>query len=455
MRSNKLEDNQIENENEEEEQTAAKPELTESQKFYILATICLMVFLDFTGYGLPITLYPAIALERGWSASWVGVVFGLFPFGGFFTSCLAGKIMRFYKKDKLLLIFLIITCVSKFLFGCVYFIEDSNTFLIVSIVARLILGFSFTAFQTVSISLIPETWPDQIVQKLSYYELFLNCGLISGPLLGSALNYFLNFFWVFAILSALHLVLGLFGIFYFLKIDQVKTFMQTKESLDMTKIVTNSTLMIQFFFQSLFLGSVMFISSGFENHIIYNLGSTQSMSAMIYTLLMIGFCISLLIVNKVYKSGDSRRGYFLLGSIMIIVFNNLFGPDPWLGITDQTAELVCVAIAFFMVGVSQGIIAVLLVPEYKDILRVIFPDEPEELLVDMSPALYLSAYSLAEFANSIIGGIIIDDLGFVWTSVVYSAVLIVYFVIYWGNQWRVMKSYKPMVEERELTENNS
>ena len=63
-----------------------KQTLSETDKKYILGTICLMVFLDFTGYGLPITLYPQIALERGWTPSYTGYIFGLFPFGGFFTS---------------------------------------------------------------------------------------------------------------------------------------------------------------------------------------------------------------------------------------------------------------------------------------------------------------------------------------------------------------------------------
>ena len=430
-------------------ETDLKPrlEISEVDKRGILITICLMAFLDFTGYGLPITLYPAIALERGLTSTWTGVVFGLFPFGGFFTSCLAGKMMRYYKKENLLLIFLVGTCSSKFLFGCVYYIDDSTTFLLVSIVSRLTLGFSFTAFQTVSISLIPETWPNEIVEKLSYYELFLNCGLISGPLLGSFISYFLNFFWVFTILAIFHLVVGLFGILKFLKIEGIAQFMEDKPALDMKKMLTDSTLIIQFLFQSLFLGSVMFISSGFENHIIYDLDSSQLVCALIYSLNMIGFCISLIIVNKIYKTNDDKRGWFMLGSIMIIVFNNLFGPDPFLMIGDNTNSLICIGVAFFMVGISQGMIAVLLVPEYKDILRVLFPDAAEELLMDMAPALYLSAYSLAECANAIIGGIIIDNLGYNWTSVIYSLVLCVYFVIYWGKQWLLRRNYNKMVEE--------
>lgn len=442
---------------EADSQTDLKPfkeglNISDSHKRYILITICLLVFLDFTGYGLPVTLYPAIALAHGLNSTWTGVVLGLFPFGGFFTSCLAGKVMRFYKKEKLMIIFLVGTCISKFIFGAVYYITDSNWFLLVSVVSRLTLGFCFTAFQTISISLIPETWPNQVVEMLSYYELFLNCGLIAGPLLGSLIAYFLNFFWVFAIFSVFHFVVGLFGIIKFLRIEGISQFLEERKSLELSKMLSDSTLMTQFFFQSLFLGSVMFISSGFENYIIDDLGGSQTLCALIYCLNMFGFCISLLIVNKIYKITPKRKGWFLIGSIMIIVFNNLFGPDPFLGITDTNDEIICVSVAFFMVGVSQGMIAVLLVPEYKDILRVIFPNEPEELLMDMAPALYLSAYSLAEFANSIIGGIIIDEIGYVWTSVIYSIVLCVYFVIYWAKQWSLRQNYAKMVEDTEGNE---
>ena len=227
--------------------------------------------------------------------------------------------------------------------------------------------------------------------------------------------------------------------------------MQTKKSLDMHKIISSSTLMIQFFFQSLFLGSVMFISSGFENHVI-DLGGSQGLCSCIYVLNMIGFSISLLFVNKIYKQGDNRKGFFLLGSITIIFFNNFFGPDPFLNIRDADVQLIWVAVAFFMIGIGQGCIAVLLVPEYKDVLRTIFPDEPEELLMDMSPALYLSAYSLAEFANSIIGGYVIDALGFDWTSMVYCICLCFYFVIYWVKQLLVRQQYKKMVEEQDISE---
>lgn len=424
--------------------------IPESDKKYIIITICVLVFFDYTGYGLPVTLYPQIALAHGLDSTLTGVVLGLFPLGGFFISCLTGKVMRFYRKDKLLIFFLVGTCISKFVFGCVYFIDDENWFLVVSILSRLTLGFCFTAFQTICISLIPEAWPNQIVEMLSYYTLFLNCGLIAGPILGSLIAYFLNFFWVFTIFTAIHFVIGMFGILKFLKIEGISQFLEKRKSLEFSKILGDSTVMILFLFQTLFFGSILFISSGFENYIIYDLGGTQSLCAGIYCLNMIGFCISLFAVNKIKNANAKKKILFLLGSLGIIVFNNLFGPNPLFGIKDTQDELICVALGFFMVGVCHGLMAVLLVPEYKDILRVIFPNDAEELIVDMAPALYLSAYSLAEFANAIVGGIIIDEIGYVWASVIYSVVLCFYFVIYWGKQWDLERNYAKMVEEEEV-----
>ena len=43
----------------------------------------------------------------------------------------------------------------------------------------------------------------------------------------------------------------------------------------------------------------------------------------------------------------------------------------------MTIQIVCVSLAFFMVGIGQGMIAVLMIPEYKEILQG--PEEPEEL----------------------------------------------------------------------------
>lgn len=422
-------------------------EIPEVQKKYILITICAMAFLDFAGYGLPITLYPQISAARGWSSTLTGIVLGLFPFGGFFTSCLTGKIMRYYKKDNLLLLFLIITCISKFLFGCVYFIDDSYGFMILSIVTRLLWGFAFTAYQTVSISIIPETWPDSIILKLSYYELFLNCGLVSGPLIGSVIAYFWDFFWVFTLFSTFHFVIGIWSIFTFFKIDAIAQFMENKPSLSLKKIVKDSTLMIQFFFQCLFLGSVMWVSSDLENHVIADLGGTQTTCAIIYCLNMAGIFFALLFINKVFQVNVVRKKWFLTSSILIIIFNNLFGPASFLGIDDKTTALWLMAFAFFMVGISQGMIAVLMVPEYRDLLKLVFPYEPEELLVDMAPALYLASYSFAECVNVIVGGIVIDEIGYNWTSVIYSGILIVYFIIYWGKQLLLLNENNKMVEE--------
>lgn len=425
--------------------------IPESQKKYILISVCLMSYLDFSGFGLPITLYPQVSSSRGWSSVLTGFVLGIFPFGGFFNSFLTGKIMRFYKKHNMLLMFLTITCLSKLLFGLVYFIEDPYIFLILSIVSRFLWGFSFSGYQTCSISIIPEVWPDSIINKLSLNDLFINSGLISGPLIGSLINYFFDFFWVLAIFSSIHFFLGIFVILKYLKIDAIATFANSKPTLSLKRISKNMDVMTQFFFQTLFLGSILWISSDFENHIIDDLGGTQTICACIYILDMVGFCTSLIIINKIFKAKVNRKKCFLLGSIISIIFNNLLGPAFFLGITNNTTGLACVSIAFYMLGLSHGMIAVISIPFYKELLESVFTEDPPELLVDMASGLFFAAYSLSEFVNSLVGGIVIEELGYNYASVVYSLILIVYFLIYWGKELFGQK-YDQMSEEKEIDE---
>lgn len=428
-------------------------QMSETEKSIMFLALCLLAFLDFAGYGLPITLYPQLAAKIGLSSTFVGIVFALFPFGGFFAPLLTGKFMRFYRKDLLLTSFLFITGASKVLFGILYYIENVWIFMVISIISRFVWGFSFSAFMTICFSLIPEIWPDQVVQKISYFEFALNCGLMAGPLMGSLISYFLNFFWVFMIFTIFNWGLGLISIFKFLKIKAIKQFGNENKPLKIMKILTSSSLIIQFFFQSLFLGSIMFTYPGFQNKIIDGFKSTQGMVSAIYALNMIGYCIALIIFNKIYKSTDSRKKWFFRGSIMMIIFNNLIGPNPLLGIKSENGGIICMSIAFFFIGVSQSTIITLLIPEYKDILKTIYPNDPEELLIDLSPSLFSVSYSFAEFANCIVGGIVVDEMGFDWASAVYSLVLILYFVIYWTKQYFSKTEYIKMEEEKvDITE---
>lgn len=409
-------------------------QISESNKKKIILTLCFLAICDFSGYSLPITSFPALASQRGLNSTLTGFIFSLFPFGGFFTSFISGKLMRFYKKYNLLLFFLTLTCLSKIMFGFAYYVEDETLFIIVSAISRTVLGFSFSAYQPIAMSHIPEIWPESVVKHLSYFEICLNCGLFIGPIFGSMLSLFTNYFWTFFIASTLHFVCGLFMIMKVLRIKEIPQFSEKNETpLNIWKMVKSGSLVVQFCFQALFLGGIMFIYSDFENHVL-SLGGTQIESSLIYGLNMIGFFTGLFIINNLHKPNGDRRVWFLCGSILLIIFNNFFGPAPFLNITDNDDKLISISIAFYVVGIAMAIIIPLIVPEYIDILRGIYPDEKIELLIDMGPALYISSYSMIEFLATILGGLTIDNLGFDWANVVYAGVLCVFFVIYWGKR---------------------
>ena len=96
--------------------------------------------LVFSSYSIPTLLLPALCSQRSLNSSIMAVIFMAFPVGAFPASLLIGKLMRFYDKDRLLLIFNTIASVSGFCIGLLYYIEDPLTFFVIGFLARLSTG---------------------------------------------------------------------------------------------------------------------------------------------------------------------------------------------------------------------------------------------------------------------------------------------------------------------------
>lgn len=136
-----------------------------SQAFF--ASMCFLIFLNFTTYALPLSFYPALADSLGFSKFAIGFVFSISSVGSLICSFMLGKFMRFMPKDSLMLIFQIINSISTFLFGFMtLFMESHFLFYFLSVVLRFVNGFSMGGFFTVVYSLVPDYWPDDISRRI-------------------------------------------------------------------------------------------------------------------------------------------------------------------------------------------------------------------------------------------------------------------------------------------------
>ena len=117
--------------------------------------------LVFSAYSTPILLLPSLAADRSISNICLAIIFSAFPIGAFPASIAIGKLMRFYRKDKLLLFFNIVSSLSRFSIGLLYFIEDSTWFLVVAFIARFFTGVAEGALIPITYSFIPDMFPRQ------------------------------------------------------------------------------------------------------------------------------------------------------------------------------------------------------------------------------------------------------------------------------------------------------
>ena len=108
--------------------------------FFIFLNIYSLLI--FSSYTTPILLFPSLASSRSLNSYLISLVFSAFPLGAFPASLIIGKLMRFYKKDRILLFFNVLASVARFSFGLLDFIEDPVFFFFFGFACRFFVGVS-------------------------------------------------------------------------------------------------------------------------------------------------------------------------------------------------------------------------------------------------------------------------------------------------------------------------
>ena len=190
--------------------------------FFIFLNIYSLLI--FSAYSTPILLFPKLAHSRSLNSYLVSLVFSAFPLGAFPASLMIGKLMRFYKKDKLLLCFNAIASLARFSFGLLDFIENPILFFAVGFFCRFVVGVSEGCLIPIIYSFIPDLFPDEMMIKFGILEIWGSIGTIIGAPLSSLIFINCSYFAVFSIMSSFNLIVGMFIIIFFLKSDEIISF---------------------------------------------------------------------------------------------------------------------------------------------------------------------------------------------------------------------------------------
>jgi len=414
--------------------------------FFFLNFYSLLIY---SSYSTPILLLPALAAQRSLDSVLVAIIFMAFPLGAFPASLIIGKLMRFYKKDRLLLIFNTVASLSRLCIGILYYIEDPTVFFVVAFLARLFTGLAEGALIPITYSFIPDLFPDDMMVKIGTIEIWGSMGIIIGAPLSSMIYEEVGYFLVFAIMASLNLIIGMLIIICFLNSEFLVSFKKSeKNSLSMKEaFFQNKSLLWNFFYLFIFAFPYNIILTGYQNYM-DTLTSSLLVSSIIYSLLLVGMILGVFVIK--FKKKKYEKQMLFINGIITILALVFYGPDPVFGITDNVSKIVLIGFAFLVAGTAMEVIFLIMTKVMISDLLEVFPEE-KELCTDFANGLYLACFTLDQLFAPLVGSILNSYLGYASTGTCYALIALIFFLLYWIFIGR-KPDYDHMVEEKEERE---
>lgn len=408
-----------------------------------------------TAFSAPILLFPNLASSRSLSTFEIAVVFSAFPMGAFPSSLIIGKLMRFYRKDKLLLILNMISALARFSFGLLDFIDDSRTFFIVAIFVQLVIGIGEGSLIPIIFSLIPDLFPEEIMVKFGILEIWGTIGLILGCPLASGLYGIFGYFGVFTIMSSINLISGMFIIICFLRTDEIVSFKtEEKKAFPMkTALFGNKWVLLNFFYLFTFNLPAYIIIPGyqaFSASLTADLTESLLISAIIYSVSLVGMVIGVFGIKTFDVKSYEKRMMFIFG-ILIMTVLMFYGPDPVFEITDNTTAIIIVSFSFILAGISMEVIFLIISKEIINELLVVFPNE-KELCSDFATGMYTACFTLDQFFGPLLGSFLNFYFGYQRSCTFLALLSLPFFTVYWVIFRLKKKDYHKEEEETEEEE---
>lgn len=406
----------------------------------------------FSSYSTPILLLPILAKLKSISNFEISLILSSFPIGGFPASILIGKLMRFHKKDRLLLLFTLISSVARFTMGTLYFIEDNTVLVAVGFLARMIAGIAEGALIPIIYSFVPELFPKEMMEKMGILEIWGSIGIIIGSPIASILYEQFGYFSVFCIMSSFNLVAGFLIITLFLKSDMIIRFKASeKQSMPIKQaLFSNKAVLLNFFYLFLFFFPNFMIQTGYENYFTSYLTDNLYLAAFVYTFILFGMVIGVYFIKYFFQKQYKKKLFFISG-IVVIVALFFYGPDPFFHIENTALKITLVGAAFSFVGFAIEIIFLIVTKQLILDLLLVFPNE-KTLCSDFANGIYTACFSLDQFLGPIVGNFLNSIFGYERTGSFYSLILIIFMIIYWGIMRNEENPYEDLVEEEEVKE---
>ncbi|KAG0716838.1 MFS-type transporter SLC18B1 [Chionoecetes opilio] len=390
------------------------------RQWVILVVFSFAQFCNAVCVSLQAPFYPSEAERKGATASQYGLVFGVFELTVFLVSPVYGRFMTRWGPKFINNAGIFTVSVMCILFGFLDRINDTNSFIGCSFAVRIVEAMGNAAFITSAFSIIAKEFPKNVGAAFATMETFFGVGLIVGPTVGGALyelgGYTLPFAAMGGVLLAAAVVTACF-----LPSEgaEASTESQTSRGQFFAAIRLPSIFLscIAIISASISIG---FLQATLEPHL-RPLGLTPVQMGLMFILNGSTYALLAPFWGMMCDKYLAPRTLITFGAAVVAVAFFFIGPMPFLPFKLSLA--LCI-VSLVVHGVGFGAVLVsTFAGAHRDALAHGFPDDLSTY--GLVSGIWTSTFALGCFIGPSAGGVLMDYIGFAWSSVIVAALHVV------------------------------
>lgn len=358
--------------------------------------------------------YPREAESKGASATQYGLVLGIFQLVVFLVCPLYGKWGSRFGHKNMIITGVVTTAVSIILFGLLDNVNNTNSFIVLSIIVRVVEALGYAAVPVVSNTIVAKEFPKNTAATFAAVEVFFGCGLIVGPTIGGALYDAGGYPTPFMVWGGVLLVTAvLTSLTLPLQENRLVEDLGSPSIISALKVPSIVMFCCSVFITAASLG---FLQATLEPHV-RKFGLSSLQTGFMFILEGSTYALTSPIWGWLCDKLLSPGIVTVLGAILISVSWLLVGPAPFLNL-NTSIPLCAGSLLVFGVGIGAQMVS-----GYSGIIRQAvkngFPDDLATY--GLVSGLRVSAFSLGCFFGPIIGGVLADTIGFRWGTIAVAS----------------------------------
>lgn len=391
----------------------------------LLAAIMLSAyfFLTWSYFSLFTPFFPGEALKKGQNRSQIGFIFGILQLVLLILSPFFGKYMNKIGIKFLFVSGILLGAASEIAFGFMYLTPGGIVYFIMCLVCRGVSGLG--AAMGLSYAIVGYFFPNKIASVVALLEVCTGIGLMVGPVLGGFLYQMGGFRLPFFFMGAIQLLLFILAIAFFpspkqhiTEAERNKPTVEALPMLPLLKIPLFSLTLLMLFAGCV---SINFVEPNIQLHLLplnlepVELGFVFFIPALIYVIVtpFVGFLCD--------KYPKSQPWFMMISAFFSVIAYSLLGPLPFLKMELQLSTFLT---GFVIFAISY---TGLIIPVYSELNKIArSAGYPNDLRTQgLISGLFGAIHSLGALIGPIIGGFLVDTIGFDYATFIIVIMFIV------------------------------